>query len=54
MKKKPLIVRVKNTITRKLDNFKHRNTKWCFDESECVNETKNCKTCSYHIDFQVK
>ena len=36
MKKKSLIRRIKQKINRRIQNWKHRNTIWCYDETECT------------------
>lgn len=51
MKKKSLYRRIENKISKIIRNIKYRNVKWCFDEQECANTSKDCKSCDYCTDY---
>ena len=50
MIKKSIFRRIKDWFYVISYRIKYINTKWCFDESECTNKTKDCKTCPYYLD----
>ena len=41
MKKRPLHKKIKMFLLKQINRIKYRNTKWCYDGSEC----NNCGEC---------
>ena len=42
MKKRPLHKRIKIFLRRQINRIKYRNTKWCYDGTECNNCGEEC------------